>query len=152
VTLGVHRAVFDDLPVFVHVLGAMALVGSLLLVATALLMTWRRDDEAEVVALTRLAFRTLFALVLPSYIVMRVGAQWADTKLPESQEDSPWIAIGYITSDLGALLLLVSLVLAGIWLRRRRGRVFGRIVGVMSALLIVAYLVAVWAMTTKVGA
>ena len=153
-TLAVHRFVQDDLPVFVHVLGAMALVGGMLLVASSLLVAWRREDEGESAALTRLGMRALFFLVLPSYIVMRVGAQWAESAgdFSEEQEEAAWLGIGYITSDIGALLTLISLVLAGIWLRRKRGRALGRVVAVFATVLLAAYLVTVWAMTTKVGA
>ncbi|MGZ8694852.1 MAG: hypothetical protein ACXWYS_05375, partial [Gaiellaceae bacterium] len=59
---------------------------------------------------------------------------------------------GFIVSDVGGLALIVSLVLAGIGLRRAdsgRGRTGARVVTVVTLLLIAAYLVAIWAMTTK---
>jgi hypothetical protein len=46
------------------------------------------------------------------------------------------------------VLILISAVLAGLGLRNRSVR-FARIVGVISFVLLVAYLVAVWAMTAK---
>jgi hypothetical protein len=149
--LAVVRPDSWNLPLFLHVLGAFALIGSLLLVATALLRAWRATgDEAD--ALQKLGFRSLLQLVVPSYVLMRVGAQWIYSRENYSGEDDPgWLGVGYITSDLGALLILVSIVLAVVGLRRP-GRVPGRVIGVISALLLVAYLVAVWAMTAKPGA
>jgi hypothetical protein len=140
-----------NFPLFLHVLGAMALVGSLALVATILLRAWRAEGE-DAVRLQGAGFRALLLLVVPSYVVMRVGAQWIESKEDLPEDPSPdWIDIGYMTSDFGALLLLVSIVLAVIGLRRP-GRVPGRVVGVIAALLVVAYLVAMWAMTAKPGA
>jgi hypothetical protein len=141
----------SELPLFLHVLGAMLLVGALVLVAALILIGWRRSERA--VPLTRLALRAIPYGVLPAYIVMRVGAQWteAEQDFPEDYE-AAWIDIGYITADAGALLLLVSLILAGIGLRKLRaggGIGLGRAVGVISVVLVAAYVVAVWAMTAK---
>ena len=79
--------------------------------------------------------------------------------------DLAWIGIGFITSDAGAVLLLVALVAAGIAVRRAgRVRAEAASAGTGSAaaggagvaiaawatsLLILAYLVAIWAMATK---
>ena len=141
----------SDLPLFLHVLGAMLLVGSLAFVGTAIILGWR--DSARAAPLTRLALRSLFFAVLPAYVLMRIGAQWteAERDYPENF-DAVWLGVGYITADLGALLLLVSLVLAGIGLRKLRsggGVGLGRAAGIISLVLIAAYVVAVWAMTAK---
>ncbi len=140
-----------NLALFVHVLGAMLLVGALFAVALATALGWRRTDDA--IGLTRFGLRTLLIGVLPSYIVMRVGAQWV-----EAEQDYPdgfdpaWLGIGYVTADVGVLLIVVSIVLSVLGLRKLRsgtGLRFGRTVGVISLVLLVAYLVAVWAMTAK---
>jgi hypothetical protein len=126
----------------------MLLVGTLLAVATAILLDWRRGGRG---GLTRFGLRTMVAAVAPAYLLMRIGAQWT-----ESEADLPgeyaWIDIGYIVADAGAVLVLVSLVLAAIGLRRLRaggGRGLARAVGVISTIMLAAYVVAVWAMTTK---
>jgi hypothetical protein len=85
---------------------------------------------------------------------MRIGAQWTEAAedLPDIVEDSAWIGIGYITADAGALLILISMILSGIGLRKLRsggGLGLGRAVGVISLILIAAYVVAVWAMAAK---
>lgn len=153
-TLAAIRPSDVEFPLFVHVFGAMVLIGTLLVVATALLLAWRRTEPGEVTALTRFGLRWLLIGVLPSFVVMRIGAQWTESAsdYPESFEPS-WLEIGFITADLGAVLILISIVLAAVGLWRLRklasGLVFGRIVGVVTVLLLAAYLVAMWAMTAK---
>ncbi len=138
-----------NLPLFVHVLGAVALVGTLVVVLASSAGAARAGDGAAL--LSRLSFRTLLIGVLPSYIVMRVGAEWVASE--EAVDDEwAWIGIGYITADLGALLIIISIVLSIIGLRRTRrggGTGLGRAVGIISVLLLAAYVVAVWAMTVK---
>ena len=149
--LAAIRADDVNLPLFLHVLGAMLLVGTLFAVAAATAIGWRRSSDTA--GLTSFSLRTLLIGVLPSYILMRIGAQWT-----EAEQDYPdgfdpaWLGVGYVTADIGALLILVSIVLAAVGLRRLRsgnGLRFGRAVGGISTLLLVAYLVAVWAMTAK---
>ena len=140
-----------NLPLFLHVLGAMLLVGTLFTVALATVIGWRRPDDDT--GLTRFSLRTLLIGVLPSYILMRVGAQWTEAEQNYPDDFDPgWLGVGYITADIGALLIIVSIVLSVLGLRRLRqgsGARYGRAVGVISILLLAAYLVAVWAMTAK---
>ena len=145
-----------ELPLFVHVLGAMILVGTLLAAATAFTLSWRRKDAAEVATLNRFGLWTIVAGVLPAWILMRVGAQWVYSKegWEDVADDPGWLGVGYITADAGGLLILVSVVLAIVGLRRGRAgegspSTLGRIAGVISVLLLVTYLVAVWAMSAK---
>jgi hypothetical protein len=158
-TLAAIRPDDVNFPLFLHVLGAMLLVGLLLAVASAILIGWRRDPE-DAVGLTRMGLWTLILGVFPSYVLMRIGAQWTESQefgdlegaAKEAVEDSWWIGIGYITADIGALLILISIVLAIIGLLRTKrggGVGLGRAVGIISTLLLAAYIVAVWAMTTK---
>ena len=142
-----------NFPLFLHVLGAMLLVGSLATVAYVTVLGWRTPDRAA--GLSRFGLKTLLIGVLPAYLLMRIGAQWTESKenFPDDFEPA-WLGIGYITADIGALLVLISIILAAIGLRRSRdggagGVRFARIVGVICMLLLAAYVVAVWAMTTK---
>jgi hypothetical protein len=140
-----------NLPLFLHVLGAMLLVGTLFVVSAATAIGWRRPDDA--VGLTRFGLRTLLAGVLPAYILMRVGAQWTEAEQSYPDDFDPaWLGIGYVTADAGALLIVVSIVLSALGLRSLQstsGMRLGRTVGVISVVLLAAYLVAVWAMTAK---
>ena len=147
------RADEVNLPLFIHVLGAMLLIGTLLAVALMLLAAWRRDDD-DGGLLRRYAFRTLLLGALPSYILMRVGAEWVRVEQFGDVEEEPgWIGVGYITSDGGAVLLLISLIVGAIAARRAGrpdgGRVGARVVAVLVGIMLLAYLVAVWAMTAK---
>ena len=136
-----------NLPLFLHVLGAMVLVGSLFAVGLATLLGWRAPDRAP--GLGRFGLKVLLVGVLPAYVLMRVGAQWTEAEQDYPDDFEPaWLDIGYITADIGGLLILVSALLAGVGLRRGGAR-SARIVGVVSILLLAAYLVAVWAMTAK---
>ena len=142
-----------NLPLLLHVLGAMLLVGSLFAVGLATVLGWRHPDRAP--GLAGFALKALVVGVLPSYLLMRVGAEWTASEQSYPDEFEPaWLDIGYVTADIGAVLILVSLILGAVGLRRSRGDAAGgvryaRIVGVLSILLLAAYLVAVWAMTAK---
>jgi hypothetical protein len=136
-----------DLPLLVHVAGAMLLVGALVVVVAVTAAALRRGDDAAV--LTRLAFRGLLIGVLPGYVVMRGGAEWIASE--ESVGDPAWVGIGYSTADGGLLVILIAIGLAWRAARRGAGGAGGatRAVMALAALLIVAYGVAIWAMTAK---
>jgi hypothetical protein len=141
----------QNLPLFVHVLGAMILVGGLLTAAGAL--AWARGDARFL----RLGYWTLPAVTLPGWILMRIGAQWIYSEqgwddLPESVEEPTWLGIGYVLADLGGLILLVSLVAGGIGVYRLgkgKGAALLRATLVLSLVLLAAYVVAAWAMSGK---
>jgi hypothetical protein len=142
-----------DFPLFVHILGAMVLVGALTLSTIALIAAWRSGSAP----LTKLGFMSLFYGAIPGYIVMRGGAQWIAHKegLDNDKVDLSWVNIGFSVSDLGFVLLVVSLVIGGIAVRRvNRGEggtpsVSVRIATGLVSIFLLACLVAVWAMTTK---
>jgi hypothetical protein len=140
-----------DLALFVHILGAMILVGALSLSAVSLIAAWRSGSAA----LTKLGFMTLFYGAIPGYIVMRGGAQWIAHKEGLEDSDLSWIGIGFSVSDAGFVLLVISLVIGGIAVRRiNRGdggtpSVSARIATGLISVFLLACLVAVWAMTTK---
>jgi hypothetical protein len=137
-----------NLPLFVHVAGAMLLVAALVVVAVLSAGALRRGDGAA--ALARLSFRGLLIGVIPGYLVMRVGSEWGASE--EAVGDPGWVGIGYATADGGLLLILIATGLA--WRAARRagpegGGGMGRAVTVLVGIALVAYLVAIWAMTTK---
>jgi hypothetical protein len=143
-----------DLAVFVHVAGAMILVGGLVTAAGAGLIGWRDATGS----LRRVGALTLFAVALPGWIIMRVGAEWAYNK--EGWDKVPdkftptWLDIGFFTADIGGIILLIALVLGGIGIRQARsggGTALLRTSTVLAAILIAAYVVAVWAMGGKPG-
>ena len=61
-----------NLPLFVHVLGAMILFGATATVAIAGFAARTRTQHAELLA--RVALKTFLFAIIPSWIAMRVGA------------------------------------------------------------------------------
>jgi hypothetical protein len=150
--LAMIRPHSDDLAVFVHVAGAMILVGGLVTSAGAGILGWR-DENGR---LRRFSALTLFAVALPGWFVMRAGAEWVYSKegwdkLPDKLQPT-WLSMGRLTADIGGIILLVALVLGGIGVRKARsggGAALLRASTVLAAVLIVVYVVAVWAMGGK---
>jgi hypothetical protein len=142
-----------NFPLFVHVLGAMVLVGGLVVAVAVQVLAWRRREPADVLAFSRAGFWSLLTVAVPGWIVMRVGGEWIYSKEGWSGEDDPsWLGIGFVTGDLGLPLLVIATVLAGIGMRRLRaggGTLLGRIALPLATILLIAYLVSVWAMTAK---
>ncbi|HET8651633.1 MAG TPA: hypothetical protein VFM13_03575 [Gaiellaceae bacterium] len=144
------RADDQNLPLFLHVLGAMTLVGGLFTGAAALAFA-RRDGRW-----LRLGYWSLLAVSLPGWVLMRIGADWINSeqgwdKLPEDVQPA-WLGIGFAAADLGGLVLAASLVVGGVGVYRlRSGKGSGllRTTLVLSLVLLAAYLVAVWAMAGK---
>ena len=135
-----------NFPLLLHIAGAAVLFGT---VATAAVSTLAADRVAQPDFMRRLAFRSLLIVGLPAYVLMRIGAEWLYSKgFDELEEDPDWIGIGYIVADLGLLVFVVALILAGIASRTRRSRL-GKAAGVLAVLLLVAMVVAVWAMGAK---
>ena len=132
-----------DLPLFFHILGAMGLMGALLLAATSL-----ATGEGGVRGSLRLGYRALLLAALPSWFVMRIAAQWVLDESPFDDE-AAWVGIGFITSELGLLLLIAATVCAGLSLRRGDRPGLTRAAFILSVLLLVMYVVTLWAMTTK---
>ena len=139
-----------NIALFVHVLGAMVLVGGLLAGGSVLALA--RGDARFL----RLGYWSLLAAALPGWVVMRIGAQWIYTEegwddLPDSAEPT-WLSLGGFTADVGGVVLLVSLVVGGVGVYRlRQGRGAGLLRGtlLLSLVLLAAYVVAVWAMAGK---
>jgi hypothetical protein len=149
--LGVVRPDDWNFPLLLHAFGAMTLVGALALATASLAAAWNTGSAP----LTRLGFRALLWAAVPAWILNRVGAEWIADKEGLNTDDAPnWIEIGYMVSDPGLLLLIVATVLAGIGARRAaRGTgsaaTLDRVAAVLLAISVVAYVVAVWAMTTQ---
>ena len=136
-----------NIALFVHILGAAVLLGAVTAMVTA---TLTADRTAEPAAMRRLAFRSLLYVGLPAYIVMRGGAQWIYSKehLDDLATDPTWIGIGFGVADVGLLIFLIALTLAGLSSRRGSSGL-GRWAGILGSLLIVGLVVAVWAMGAK---
>src|SRR5262249_46362012 len=136
---------------FVHVLGAMILVGGL--VGSAGLLALARGD----VRLLRFGYWALLAVSLPGWILMRIGAEWVSSRegwndLPSGVDQPTWLDLGRIIADGGGAILLLALILGGIGVRRLgQGRAAGLLQTTLylTTILLAADLVAVWAMAGK---
>ena len=143
---------------FLHVLGASILIGALVTAGTAQVLSWRRADRSDSPAFARLAFRTLLFVGIPAWFAMRIGAEWIYSKegWADVTSEPDWLGVGYITADLGGILLLISVVLAGFGARRLAradggSTILARSAGVIALVVLALYLVALWAMTAKPG-
>ena len=138
-----------NFPLFLHVLGAMVLVGGLLAGASSL--GFARGD----VRFLRLGYWSLLAVSLPGWILMRAGGEWIASRegwTKKDVDDPTWLGIGSLLADLGGLILLVSLIVGGVGVYRlREGKGSGLLKATLwlSLLLLAAYVVATWAMSGK---
>lgn len=137
-----------NLPLLLHVLGAMVLVGATLACASAL--AFARGDTH----LQRAGYYSLLVAGVPGWVAMFVGGEWIYRRegLADDPIESAWVLIGFLVAELGGALLLVSLVLGAIGLRRLHAGNGTRLLEatmVLSVVLLAANVIAAWAMSGK---
>jgi hypothetical protein len=147
-TLAAIRPDDWNVPLFLHVLGAMTLVGATLTAASTL--AFARGNTK----MLRLGYWTLLVVGLPSYVLMWAAAHWIYSKegLDESPIDSAWTTIGFVVAEGGAVLFVASLVVGGVGVHRLgegKGERLLKATMVISLVLLAAFVVAVWAMSAK---
>ncbi len=142
----------QDFALLLHLVGATVVFGALLASATSLLLA--RGETR----LLRLGYFSLLFVGLPGLILMRLAGQWLYNlqhwdDLPDQIDEPAWLGIGFVVADWGGLLFLLSLALGGVGIYRlRQGKSATGLLNatmLISLVLIVAYVVAVWAMTGK---
>jgi len=135
-----------------HLVGATIVFGALLTSATSLALA--RGDTR----LLRLGYFSLLLVGLPGLILLRLAGEWLYRlqnwdELPEQIDEPAWLGIGFLVADGGGLLFLLALALGGVGIYRLRNGKGGtgllKATMVLALILIVAYVVAVWAMTGK---
>jgi hypothetical protein len=138
-----------NFPLFLHVLGAMTLVGGMGTLVILSASAGRLTDKA---LLARNAFFVTLILVLPSWVLMRFAGEWIRSKEGFGGDDDPdWLGVGYIVGDLGLVVLLLVTGFA-FWWSRRRGEGWQRLVVlVLSSIYLAALAVAWWSMAGKPG-
>lgn len=135
-----------NFPLLLHIAGATVFFGAIAVAAVTQLASARAPEPQ---LLQRVAFRTLLIVGLPAYIVFRIGAEWIYSKeFGDAEDDPAWVGIGYIVGDLGALLFVIALILAGLAVRKRNEWLV-KSSGVLTAIILVGLVVAVWAMGAK---
>ena len=141
-----------NLPLFVHVAGAMAVTAAVFAAIAALVLAWRATGD-ERAALTRFAFRTLLFAGIPAWFVMRIGAEWIYSKEYSGDNDPSWVGVGYIVAEPSGILIVIATILT--WLGARRLRAGGgggglaKAATVLATIAVAFFVVAIWAMTTK---
>lgn len=138
-------------PLFLHVAGALLLVGGLVVVVTAGAAAVGRDRIDEAAALRRFTFWMLVAVCLPAWILMRLAGEWVLDR--EGDPEASWIDIGFTIADTGLILLVVVAILSWFAARRTRGENRRPATALVALPLAAAYLaalfLAIWAMTAK---
>ena len=125
----------------------LALIGAVGLSLFALAGAWRGGADAW-----RLAYRAIVWVTIPAWFAMRLSAQWILDKQGLEDAELAWIDIGFQTAEPTLLLLIVAGVIARVKSRREGeagGGIGGRVAVVLVGISLLAYLVALWAMTTK---
>jgi hypothetical protein len=148
--LAAIRGSGQDFPVLLHIVGATVVFGALLASATSLALA--RGETR----LLRLGYFSLLLVGLPGLILLRLSAQWIYSKegwdnVPDKFQPT-WLSIGFVVADYGGLLLLLALALGGVGvfrLRSGKGTALLKVTMIIALILILAYIVAVWAMTGK---
>ncbi len=141
-----------DFPLFLHVLGATLLFGGML-TTTALALVGRSSQHAALLA--RYAFRTLLFVVVPSWVLTRIAAEWIlsrEKELIPGLDDKGWVGTGFIVTDAGAVLIIVLGVLAFLSARKGGTGRLGTFVAALSVIYVIALGVAWFAMSAKPGA
>jgi hypothetical protein len=134
-----------------HLVGATVVFGALLASATSLVLA-RGETQ-----LLRLGYFSLLFVGLPGLILLRLAGEWLYQlqkwdELPAEIDEPAWLGIGFVVADGGGLLFLLALVLGGVGVYRLRdgkGTALLKATMVISLVLLLAYVVAVWAMTGK---
>ena len=140
-----------NLPLLLHVGGAMALVASVTVAAIALIQGWRTSDPTAA-SLKRFGAKTLLYAAIPSYFVMRIAAEWIASREHLENSNAAWLGEGFFVADVGGILLLIATIIANVAVRRAPDTGLGKLAKVSAAIsliLVAAYVFAIWAMTTK---
>jgi len=151
--LAAIRPDIQSFALLLHLVGATVVFGALLASATSLLLA--RGDAR----LLRLGYFSLLLVGLPGLILLRLAGQWLYQlqrwdELPAQFSRPAWLQIGFIVADWGGVLFLLALALGGLGVYRLRHGKQGatlllQTTMVSSLILILGYVVAVWAMTGK---
>lgn len=150
--LAAIRPAGQDFPVLLHIVGATIVFGALLASVGSIALA--RGE----IRLFRVGYFSLLFVALPGWILMRLSGEWIYRKqgwngLPDQLKDPTWLRIGFGVADYGGLLFLVALALGGIAVvRLRKGQSGERLLKAtmsIAAVLAIAYVGAVWAMTGK---
>ncbi|MGH2977196.1 MAG: hypothetical protein ACRDKC_02330 [Gaiellaceae bacterium] len=126
------------LALFVHVLGAMTLYGTVI----AALVT-------SLAGLRSATVRALLAAV-PAWAVTLAGAYWVEHDDHLGGSNVTWLKVGHNILEPGVLVLLLAILASWWWVRTNAPRA-GRIVAALSGVYLVLLTIALLAMSGKWG-
>lgn len=144
-----------NIPLLLHVTGAMILVGGMLAAAAALVSA--RGDERRL----RLGYYSLLFVALPGMLLTKMGATAIWSKYSghsfirsafPGADDPTWIKIGGTALDMGGGALVAALILGWFGLKKldtKRGQRMMTLVMLISIGLLAAYVLAIWAMGAR---
>jgi len=139
-----------NFPLFLHILGATVLFGTVATVAIAGFAS--RSHAGYEQLLARVAGRTFLFGVIPSFILMRAGAQWIVGKeFPGDAKTPGWVDVGFIVTEPGLIVLIAIGVIAFMSSRRGGGGRLATALAVLASIYLLALGVAMWAMTARPG-
>jgi hypothetical protein len=139
-----------NLPLFLHILGASLTFGAVGAVALLSFAARGRVPE-QALLLRRWALWAGLLAVVPAFVLMRVAAQWiADKEYPGNAKTPGWLDVGFIVTEPGAVLLLVTLILAWFAARREKFRAAAAVPW-LASIYLVALGIAWFAMSAKPG-
>jgi hypothetical protein len=133
-----------DLPLFLHVLGAIVLVGAVAATCTLAASSQRWPW------LRRITLLTMLLVVIPGWLLMQLPGQWEDSR-SSIGDGKGWLDVGYIVGDAGVVFLIVTSICAWIGARRPERRWPGPAVAILAAIYLAALFVAMFAMSAKPG-
>jgi len=131
---------------FLHILGAVTLFGSVAAVTILALVGRNRDEQLP---LARASFFTLLVLAIPSWVVTLVFGEWTKSEM-NWPDGLGWIDLGAGVANVGLFVLLAAAALNYVWTRRPNGGWPVTALGAVTGLYLVALAVAWWAMSAKV--
>ena len=159
-----------NLPLLIHITGAMILVGGVLGARRG-----ARAGSAATCGKVKLGYYSLLFVAFPGLVLTKIGATaiWSKESshsfigaaFPHT-DDPRWIMIGGTALDGGAGLLVLALILGWFGLRRMdgsegdfltkipvvknmSGETLVKATTIISVVLLVGYALAIWAMSTK---
>jgi len=125
----------------------MVLIGAATAAVTALLTAQGSRDPVE---LRRFAYGTMLYVGLPAWIVMFAAGTWLYHEEFGGKDNPLWIHLGVVTAEGGLVVFLIALFNARAAARRSRRR-RGTAAGILTAIALVGWIVAIWAMSAKPG-
>ncbi len=147
----------SDWLLFLHLLFAFVLVGGVITVVVVSLATRASSLQAHTMLLRTVAFRISLAVVLPSFVGLRIVAEiLAGKEFPDGAPTPDWLDLSYVLTDAALIVGGVLLTALQYWVvrRARAGRTGGwqpQLATVLSPIFLAALVAVIVLMAGKPG-